>query len=72
MYKEEPNMIREARGNEAVTILDRILEKNIVMLPLSCRGSNSGGPNENISSRNYYEGTKVIGAYLFQIALLND
>ncbi|XP_060528292.1 cytosolic non-specific dipeptidase-like [Cylas formicarius] len=68
IYKEDPNMIREARARQAVTIFDRVLEKNIVMLPLSCRGSNPGEPNENISSRNFYEGTKLIAAYLFQMS----
>ncbi|KAL1494567.1 hypothetical protein ABEB36_010145 [Hypothenemus hampei] len=67
IYKEDPNMIREPIAREAVTILDRILQRNIVVLPLARRGSNPGHENENISSRNYYEGTKVIAAYLFQL-----
>ncbi|XP_050304401.1 cytosolic non-specific dipeptidase-like [Anthonomus grandis grandis] len=72
IYKEDPNMIREAKAREAVTILDRILEKSILMLPLTCRGSNPGESNENITSRNYYEGTKVIAAYLFQTSYIKD
>lgn len=72
IYKEDPNMIRESRARKAVTIIDRVLEKNIVMLPLACRGSNPGEANENISSRNYYEGTKVIAAYMFQTSYIKD
>ncbi|KAH0998616.1 cytosolic non-specific dipeptidase-like isoform X1 [Dendroctonus ponderosae] len=72
IYKEDPNMIRESRARKAVTVLDRVLEKNIVMLPLACRGSNPGEANENISSRNYYEGTKVIAAYMFQTSYIKD
>ncbi|KAF7273865.1 hypothetical protein GWI33_013443 [Rhynchophorus ferrugineus] len=72
IYKEDPSLIREARAREAVTILDRVLEKSIVMMPLSCKGSNPGEVDENISTRNYYEGTKVIAAYLFQIATIQD
>ncbi|XP_030764210.1 cytosolic non-specific dipeptidase-like [Sitophilus oryzae] len=72
VYKEDPSLIREARAREVVTILDRVLEKSILMMPLSCKGSNSGEANENISIRNYYEGTKVVAAYLFQFAIVHE
>ncbi|XP_023021265.2 cytosolic non-specific dipeptidase [Leptinotarsa decemlineata] len=68
IYKEDPNLIREDRGRETATIFDNVLEKNMIILPLCSKGTNSGEANEHISSRNYFEGTKVIAAYLFQIA----
>ncbi|KAG5883556.1 hypothetical protein JTB14_008523 [Gonioctena quinquepunctata] len=71
IYKEEPNLIREDRGRQTATIFDNVLEKNMLILPLCSKGTNSGEADEHITSRNYFEGTKVIAAYLFQIAHAN-
>ncbi|RZC33444.1 PHF5 and/or Peptidase M20 domain containing protein [Asbolus verrucosus] len=68
IYKEDPNMIREDRARVLLTILDSILETNILFLPLVTHGSNAGGDNENLSLRNFYESTKLLAAYLFQMA----
>ncbi|KAJ8969556.1 hypothetical protein NQ317_016588 [Molorchus minor] len=68
IYKECPNMIREDRSRETVTTLDRILEKTVLLLPLYCSGCNAGEENENVTSRNYYEGIKLLAAYLFQVS----
>lgn len=65
-------MIREDRGRETATIFDNVLEKNVIVLPLCEKGSNPGGANEYISARNYYEGTKLIAAYLFQLSYINE
>jgi hypothetical protein len=61
-------MIREDRARVLLTILDRVLESNILLLPLVSRGSNAGGDNENITVRIFYESTKLLAAYLFQFA----
>ncbi|KAJ8947213.1 hypothetical protein NQ318_001498 [Aromia moschata] len=68
IYKECPNIIREDRPRETITILDRVLEKPVVLLPLYCKGCNAGEENENITARNYYEGIKLLAAYMFQVA----
>ncbi|CAH1155802.1 unnamed protein product [Phaedon cochleariae] len=72
IYKEDPNLIREDRGRETATIFDNVLEKNIIILPLCAKGADPGEANENISSRNYFEGTKLIAAYLFQLSYLKE
>ncbi|CAH1985983.1 unnamed protein product [Acanthoscelides obtectus] len=68
IYKEDPNLIREDRPRLTATIFDNVLEKSMLLLPLCSRGSNLGQADENISNKNYYEGTKLIGAFLFQYA----
>ncbi|XP_017781520.1 PREDICTED: cytosolic non-specific dipeptidase-like [Nicrophorus vespilloides] len=68
IYKEDPSMIREDRDSTSINILEMI-GKSILLLPLVQKGGN-GPDNECILARNFYEGTKLIGAYLFQLAML--
>lgn len=63
-------MIREDRDRKTLTDLGRVSEKRILLLPLGKKGMNAGRANEHISLKNFYEGTKVIAALLFQIAHL--
>lgn len=68
IYKEDPSMIREDRHLDCVSILHKIIEKNILVLPLGNKNINAGKENENMTLRNMYEGTKLLAAYLFQAA----
>ncbi|CAG9829741.1 unnamed protein product [Diabrotica balteata] len=68
IYKQDPNLIREDRGRESPAVFDSVLEKNIVMVPLCSKNSNHAEANERISARCYYEGTKLLAAYMFQLA----
>lgn len=61
-------MIREDRDRKTLTDLGRITEKKVLLLPLGRKGMNAGKSNENISLRNFIEGTKVLAAFLFQFA----
>lgn len=65
-------MIREDRERESVTIFNTFLEKPILVLPLCNKTSNLGEEDENISYRNYYEGTKLIAAFLYQFSYMKD
>lgn len=65
-------MIREDRDRKTLTDLRRVTEKRVLLLPLGKKDMNAGKANENISLKNYYEGTKVIAALLFQIAALKQ
>ncbi|XP_057651819.1 cytosolic non-specific dipeptidase-like [Diorhabda carinulata] len=67
IYKQDPNFIREDRGRKTAVIFDGILQKNMVMVPLWSRDSKLAEANERILSRCYYEGTKLLAAYLFQL-----
>lgn len=61
-------MIREDRARKVLTVLQRITEKSILLLPLGSKGCNAGQDNENITLRNFYEGTKLMAAYLYQVS----
>lgn len=63
-------MVREDRDRKTLTDLSRVTEKRVLLLPLGKNGMNAGRANEHISLKNFYEGTKVIAALLFQLALL--
>ncbi|KAK9876881.1 hypothetical protein WA026_015917 [Henosepilachna vigintioctopunctata] len=67
-FKEEPSFIREDRPVTSISELAGNLEKNILVLPLAGNGSNTGEANENIAYKNYFEGTKLLAAYLLQLA----
>ncbi|KAL3269953.1 hypothetical protein HHI36_009009 [Cryptolaemus montrouzieri] len=71
-YKEEPSFIREDRPVTSISTLDGTLEKNILVLPLVGNGSKTGEANENIAYRNFFEGTKLLAAYLIQLAQVDD
>ncbi|KXZ75665.1 cytosolic non-specific dipeptidase [Tribolium castaneum] len=68
IYKEDPSMIKLDKPMVLLTILDRVLENNILLLPLVTSGSNASMENENITVRTFYESTKLLAAYLFQLA----
>lgn len=65
-------MIREDRERESVAIFNTFLERPILLLPLCNKTSNLSEENENISYRNYYEGTKLIAAFLYQFSYMKD
>ncbi|KAF5283509.1 hypothetical protein FQR65_LT02662 [Abscondita terminalis] len=70
IYKEDPNLIREDRDLPVVNILSVATEKNILVLPLGDKHIRAGESNESIHKKHFYEGIKVLGAYLFQVAAL--
>lgn len=70
IYKEAPNMIREDRNIHSVKLLKMVLDTNALVIPLGNKSGNAGGANENVSLRNFYEGTKLLAAYIFQLALV--
>lgn len=62
-------MIRDDTDSKVINIISRITEKNVLLLPIGTRDINAGFENENMPLRNFYEGTKLLGAYLFQLAI---
>ncbi|XP_022900913.1 cytosolic non-specific dipeptidase-like isoform X2 [Onthophagus taurus] len=70
IYKEDPSMIRDDRAYVIMNILQKIVDKNILLLPLGNKDINAGRENENITLKNYQEGTKLLAAYLFQLGYI--
>ncbi|XP_025835852.1 cytosolic non-specific dipeptidase-like [Agrilus planipennis] len=72
IYKMKPSLIREDRNIPIVSMLSKVMEKPVMLLPLPSMGANISEPNENISLKNYYEGTKLLAAYILQIAEMKN
>ena len=70
VYGIEPDLTREG-GSIPVTIsLEEATGKNVILLPLGSSDDGAHSQNEKINVRNYVEGTKLLGAYLYELAQL--
>ena len=70
VYGIEPDLTREG-GSIPVTIsLEEATGKNVILLPMGACDDGAHSQNEKINVRNYIEGTKLLGAYLYELAQL--
>ena len=70
VYGVEPDLTREG-GSIPVTIsLEEATGKNVILLPMGACDDGAHSQNEKINVRNYIEGTKLLGAYLYELAQL--
>lgn len=44
--------------------------KNTLLLPMGCGDDGAHSQNEKLDVRNYIEGTKLLGAYLYEVSKL--
>ena len=55
-------------GSIPITIaLQKMTGKNVLLLPMGSSDDGAHSQNEKIDERNYIEGTKLLGAYLYQL-----
>lgn len=67
VYGVEPDLTREG-GSIPVTIsLEEATGKNVILLPMGACDDGAHSQNEKINMRNYIEGTKLLGAYLYEL-----
>lgn len=71
VYKTEPNLIREGGSIPVTLTFQELTQKNVMLLPLGCGDDGAHSQNEKIDVRNYIEGTKLLAAYLYEIAGVN-
>ena len=50
--------------------LNSVSGKNVVLLPCGASDDGAHSQNEKIDIRNYIEGTKLLGAYLYEVSKL--
>ncbi|XP_075229687.1 cytosolic non-specific dipeptidase-like [Lycorma delicatula] len=67
-YDVEPDMIRDGRSIPVTALLQELTSKNVVMLPLGAGDDDSDTENEKIDVQNLICGTKLMAAYLYEIA----
>ncbi|KAK4887549.1 hypothetical protein RN001_003820 [Aquatica leii] len=72
VYGVKPDLIREG-GSIPITItLQQITGKNVILLPVGAGDDGAHSQNEKIDIRNYIQGTKLLGAYLYEVSQLRN
>lgn len=71
VFNTSPDMTREG-GSIPVTItLQETTGKNTILIPVGAADDGAHSQNEKINVSNYVQGTKLLGAYLYEIAQLD-
>ncbi|CAO1624913.1 unnamed protein product [Jaminaea pallidilutea] len=68
VYGVKPDLTREGGSIPVALTIADILQKNLLLLPLGRADDGAHSTNEKIDVTNYIEGTKLLGAYLHEIA----
>ena len=68
VYGVKPDMTREGGSIPVTLTFEEALGKNVCLLPMGQGNDGAHSINEKLDRRNYIEGTKLLGAYLYEIA----
>lgn len=63
-------MTREGGSIPVTLTLQQVTQKNVLLLPVGCGDDGAHSQNEKLDIRNYIEGTKLLGAYLYEVSQL--
>ncbi|XP_046997120.1 cytosolic non-specific dipeptidase [Schistocerca americana] len=70
VYGVDPDLTREGGSIPVTLTLQEVTGKNVLLLPVGAGDDGAHAQNEKINIRNYIEGTKLLGAYLYEVARL--
>jgi len=70
VYGVEPDLTREGGSIPVTLTLQEATGKNVILLPMGAADDGAHSQNEKIDIRNYIEGTKLLGAYAYELAQL--
>ncbi|EAA03960.4 AGAP007619-PA [Anopheles gambiae str. PEST] len=70
VYNVDPDMTREGGSIPVTLTLQQTTGKNVLLLPMGASDDGAHSQNEKIDVRNYIEGTKLLGAYLYEVSLI--
>lgn len=70
VYKVDPDLTREGGSIPVTLTLQQATGKNVLLLPVGAGDDGAHSQNEKVDIRNYIEGTKLLGAYLWEVAQL--
>jgi len=70
VYGVEPDFTREGGSIPVTLTLQEATGKNVILLPMGAADDGAHSQNEKIDVRNYIEGTKLLGAYAYELAQL--
>lgn len=68
VYKVEPDMTREGGSIPVTLTFQEVSGKNVLLLPLGKADDGAHSQNEKLDVRNYIEGSKLLGAYLYEVS----
>lgn len=71
VYGVDPDMTREGGSIPVTLTLQQTTGKNVCLVPVGAADDGAHSQNEKIDVRNYIEGTKLLGAYLYEVAQLD-
>ncbi|KAF8796324.1 Cytosolic non-specific dipeptidase like protein [Argiope bruennichi] len=70
VYNVEPDLIREGGSIPVTLTFEQATGKNVLLLGIGASDDGAHSQNEKIDISNYIEGTKVLAAYIHEIAQL--
>lgn len=70
VYGVDPDLTREGGSIPVTLTLQEMTGKSVILLPVGAGDDGAHSQNEKIDIRNYIEGTKLLGAYLYEAAQL--
>ncbi|KAH6935124.1 hypothetical protein HPB50_003452 [Hyalomma asiaticum] len=70
VYGVEPDMTREGGSIPVTLTLQEVTNKSVILLPMGASDDGAHSQNEKIDERNYIEGSKLLAAYMYEIAQL--
>uniref|UniRef100_A0AC34QH46 Peptidase M20 dimerisation domain-containing protein n=1 Tax=Panagrolaimus sp. JU765 TaxID=591449 RepID=A0AC34QH46_9BILA len=68
VFGVEPDYIREGGSIPVTLTFQELTQKNVMLLPIGACDDMAHSQNEKINITNYIEGTKVLAAYLLELA----
>lgn len=70
VYGVDPDLTREGGSIPVTLTLQEMTGRSVILLPVGAGDDGAHSQNEKIDIRNYIEGTKLLGAYLYEVAQL--
>ncbi|XP_005177133.1 cytosolic non-specific dipeptidase [Musca domestica] len=70
VFKVDPDMTREGGSIPVTLTLQEATGKNVILVPVGACDDGAHSQNEKIDIFNYIEGTKLLGAYLYEVGKL--
>ncbi|KAK4877594.1 hypothetical protein RN001_010100 [Aquatica leii] len=71
VYGVEPDLIRDGGTIPILLIIQKVTGKNILLLPVGQGDDGAHSQNEKVNVKNYIEGTKLLGAYLYEVSQID-
>ncbi|XP_015181069.1 PREDICTED: cytosolic non-specific dipeptidase [Polistes dominula] len=68
VYDVEPDLSREGGSIPVTLTFQEITGKNVLLLPVGAGDDGAHSQNEKLNIYNYIQGTKLLGAYLYEVA----